>query len=178
MKKLITLLFLILLTLGLLIGYLFLTEKIIAGNLKVAEGQKQLEEGEKMLASGKARLARGESRLSRVKGTFNQFKSLTWAATAMPIAGGIAVLATDQIAKQKIKEGQQLVTQGRGKIQMGENQLAAGKLELSHGIKRLDEVNKIRIACGIGTAFFTALFIVLGFSWRKDISKFLKRAKA
>src|SRR5579863_9577309 len=92
MGKMLTLLFITLLTLGFMTGYLFLTRQIIVGSLKIAAGQKQLAEGEQMLAQGKAKLSNGQQQLSRAKSGYNEIKTASYAGMAMlPIVGVIAM---------------------------------------------------------------------------------------
>lgn len=168
MGKLLTLLFIFLLLLGSLGGYLFLTNKITIGSLKIASGEKQLQEGEHMLTSGKAKLAKGERQLSQGKQVYGGVKaaSLMGIATILPISVvAVAVVNSDKVTSSKIAEGDRQVARGKEKVKAGEAQLEAGKLELRQGVERLHQANKIRIACGIATIFFTALFVVLGLFW-------------
>src|SRR5687767_9935682 len=55
MGKVLALLLIILLALALGAGYLFLTEKITAGERQIADGQRQLEQGQSALEEGKAK---------------------------------------------------------------------------------------------------------------------------
>lgn len=172
MKKIALLLFLLLATLGLLSGYLYLTEKIIAGNIKIAAGKKQIEEGEQMLARGQGKLARGKRQLSELKGANSLFQSIPFMhiADKVPVGGAVLNLAND-----KIHEGDQQVRAGEDKIKNGEKQLAEGKIDLQKGIQKLYEANIIRMTCGIGA--FVMSMILLGFLiyWRKDLTKMIWR---
>lgn len=171
MKKWLALFFVFLLMLGSFAGYLFITEKIIAGNIKIAEGQKQLAEGEKMLARGKAKLARGEGALAKAK---DANKGLT----ALPLLGVIALPVTAGVymaGNKKISEGDRQVAIGKEKIKAGEKQLTEGKLELNRGIAKIAFANKIRIACASSAIFFGVLELVLVFCWRRTIISALRR---
>lgn len=174
MTKVLTLLFILLLSLACLIAYLFITEKIVAGSQKIAEGQLQLEQGEAMLAAGKAKLADGTRKLAQARGVYNQFKAIPFVglATKLPISKEII-----GIAHQKIADGGALVAKGNAKVKAGQAQLAEGKLELAHGEERLDFANQIRIVCAIGAIIFASLALVLGFYWRRSLSGVWKKQK-
>lgn len=166
MGKMLALLFIFLLTIGSVAGYIFLTEKINAGVLKIASGEGQLKQGEQMLARGKAKLAHGKRELSETKNVYNGIKTIpfVWIASKLPITGEVFTSANHEIA-----EGSQQVVKGVEKIKNGEKLLAAGRLELSRGVERLNQVNKIRIACAVSAIFFAALLMVLGFYWRRSL---------
>ncbi len=172
MRKKLALLSLLLFSLGLLSGYLYLTEKVIDGDVKIAEGKKQIEEGKQLLADGKERLASGKRRLSRARRTngvvnsFFQSIPLISIAKKLPVSGDVL-----NIANKKIAEGSQKIAAGENKIKSGEKQLAEGKLELERGQKRLYQVNIIRIICGIGALIFSIVFLVLLFYWRRSLLK-------
>lgn len=176
MRKMLTLLFILLLTLGLLAGYLFLTKEITAGSLKIAAGQVQLAQGELTLAKGKAKLSSGEQRLSQSKSEYSTIKtaSFVWMVT-LPVAGAVAALTGNNIVNNKIAEGDQLVAKGKSKVKAGEEQVNAGKLELQRGKERLKQANKIRAACASGTVFFATLFVALVFCWRRSLIGLFKR---
>jgi len=166
MRKLLTLLFIFLLMLGLFAGYLYLTDKITAGSLKIATGEKQIEEGEKELAKGKAKLSNGERNLSQAKSGYKSIKTISYlSAVVMPFAGGVLTVASSQAIGNKISEGNQLVARGQQKIKAGQSQLSEGKKELSMGKERLKKAEKIRIVCGVGAIICAVLLIVLGFCW-------------
>ena len=168
MKKKITLFSIALFSLGLLFGYIIISEKITNGNEKIIAGKKQLEQGEQQLAQGKTKLSNGQQELSHAKNGYNKIKtsSYLW----MPILSAPeAVLAVtgNRMASNDIKAGNQQVEQGNDKIKKGEEQLANGKLELQRGETLINLANKIRIACLIGSILFAVLWIVLVLRWRR-----------
>ena len=168
MRKMLTLLILFLFMLGLFASYLYLTEKTTAGSLKIAAGEEQIRQGEEMLAKGKTRLSNGQQQLSVAKKSYNSIKTISYlSVVAIPFAGGIIAVTNSKILGKKISEGSQLVANGKSKIKAGEDQLNAGKEALSLGKERLKLADKIRIASGIGAIFCAALFVVLGFCWRR-----------
>lgn len=172
MKKLLTLLGILIVILGLFGGYLFLTETIVSGDVKIADGQKQLKEGEDLLKKGKARLAEGKKKLAMLNNIRNGVSIIPFMGVAnrMPVSGDLLA-----IANNKIDEGNQMVARGEEKIKSGEAQLAEGKLQLSNGAAKLDLANKIRTACGIGTLLFTILLLILIYRWRIELISSLKR---
>ena len=161
----------ILLAISSAIGYFFLTEKIIEGNVKIVEGQQQLKEGEKLLARGKTKLQSGQNKLSHAKSTYNRFKKTPYLfVPIMPAATG-AMMIGSKVAKNKIAEGNRLVSEGAKKINSGEAQLADGRLQLQQGMDRLKIANHLRITCAIGAIFFTLLSIGLIFYLRYKKTK-------
>jgi len=179
MGKLFTLLFILLLAIASLTGYLFLTQKISRGEQQIAEGRIQLEKGKKMLAAGKAKLHGGKQRLSRAKKTYNQVNLLTVVgmATLMPIPGLIINEATKNVGKGQIAEGERLIAGGAAKIKSGERRLKAGELQLNQGVEQIVLANKIRIACGIAAIIFGLLWLVLAFCWRCSLLTIFHPAK-
>jgi hypothetical protein len=172
MKKILTLLFVFLLALGCMAGYIYLNNQIAAGSLKVAAGQKELEEGEHKLSKGKAELSAGEQKLSLVKSGYKGVKSssLLW-ITALPVAGEVFAVASNKLVSNKIAQENQLVSRGKNKVKDGEEQLHIGKLELHHGIELLDLAKVLRFICVIGVISFSFLLIILGFYWRCSLCK-------
>ncbi len=164
MMKLFTLLFLLLVTLGLMFTSLYLTKQINAGNTKIAVGEKQLAEGEEMLVKGKAKLSSGKQQLSQAESGYNTAKKSSYLLTAIVPVAGVFAVASDKIVKNKISQGKQLVAEGDRKVKHGEEQLEAGKRQLHHGQERLKLAKQIRLACVIGTAIFAFLFILF-FLW-------------
>jgi uncharacterized phage infection (PIP) family protein YhgE len=167
MKKILILFCITLLMLTSFGSYYILSEKIIAGNLKIAEGQKQLAEGEKLLAQGKARYSAGKQKLSSAKQADKGFRLL-------PIVGVVALpigVGAELVAHQKIADGSRKLAAGKQKIRAGEKQLAEGKFELGQGQEKLNFANKVRIACGIGALFFAFLLIGLGGYWARTLIK-------
>ena len=171
MGKLLTLLFILLLAVGSMGGYLYVTDEIIAGKQKIAAGQKELEQGQQMLTKGKVKLASGKQQLSKGKDVYNGMKVVSVLGVATLPVSWVVLSATNS----KLSEGDQMVAKGNEKVQAGEKQLNEGKLQLHRGIERLNQANWIRIACATGAIFFTSLLIVLGFCWRRSLSTILRR---
>jgi uncharacterized phage infection (PIP) family protein YhgE len=172
MKKILILLFFLLITLASLGTYLYLSEKILEGNIKIAEGKKQIEDGEKMLAAGKNKLATGKRKLSQLKKANGLFQSIPFMniANKVPV-GGALLNAPNQI----ISQGNNKIAAGEEKIKSGEQQLAEGKLELSNGIKKLYQANIIRVTSGILALIFFSIFVALVIYWRKSLASIVKR---
>jgi hypothetical protein len=173
--KILTLSLISLLTIASASGYGFLTEKIIAGEVKIAEGQKQLAEGEQLLAKGKTRLRRGERTLSPINGVYNGIKHIPFMGITKEVPVSKQVFA---VANNELAEKNQQVAQGKEKIKSGEEQLEAGKLELANGIELLGQTNKIRITCAIAAIFFAGVLIVLVFYWRQSLVTILRQIKS
>jgi len=74
MGKVLALLFMILLAFASAAGYLFLSEKIIAGERQIADGQRRLENEQPALEEGKARLKVGKREMSKGKKDYEQAK--------------------------------------------------------------------------------------------------------
>jgi hypothetical protein len=74
MGKVLALLLIILLALASVAGYLFLTEKITAGERQIADGQRQLEKGQFAIEEGKTKLEAGKRELSEGKKEYEQAK--------------------------------------------------------------------------------------------------------
>lgn len=168
MKKGLTLISLLILSIACLSGYLILNKLIFEGSLRILAGEKQIAEGQLKLQRGKARLARGEKELSRGKKTYQGMTFATplelASTVVMPVF--IASVAANKVASDKISQGDQLVAQGREKIRAGEMRLAIGQEQLQQGIRRLNQAKWLRIFCGLGTVVFAVLFFGLGYLWK------------
>lgn len=175
MRKVIALLIIILLMLGFLGGYLYLSKKIDIGSLKIAAGQEQIKQGEQLLAQGKVRMEKGKQKLSNAKNTYKQMKMGSWLMTAVMPLVGVAVMTSNEIAGQKIAEGNQRIAKGKEKILTGEKQLASGIKDLSLGNQKLLFANRIRIGCAIAAIFFAFLLLALVFFWRRSLLKMIRR---
>lgn len=167
------------LSLGSFVAYLILNRLIISGSVKVAAGQIQIAEGEKRLANGKARLASGERELASGKKTFSASQNALLAAAVVfpPTLAVAAVAGTGkQVVGSKLVEGDREVAAGRRKVRAGELQLAQGKEELARGISRLNRAKWIRNACGISTALFAALTLILAYVWRRNLFSLFRKS--
>ena len=65
MGKVLALLLIILLAITLVVGYLYLNEKIIVGEKQIAYGQREIEKGQLALDKGKAKLEIGKRKVVR-----------------------------------------------------------------------------------------------------------------
>jgi len=168
MGKVLALLLMILLALASVAGYLFLTEKIIAGERQIAEGQRRLEKGHPALEEGKAKLEAGKRELSEGKKDYEQAKDNPFLVLADKLLKGGKGFKD---ANEQIAEGEEQVAKGEGKVNVGENRLDAGELELRRGKEQLDLAKGARVACALGAALFATLSIVLGFYWRRSLAR-------
>jgi len=75
MGKVLALVIIILLALASVAGYLFLTEKITAGERQIADGQRQLEKGQSMLEEGKAKLGPASESCQRARRSTSKLKT-------------------------------------------------------------------------------------------------------
>ena len=161
MSKAFMLLFVILLAFASMMGYLFLSQKIVAGEQQLLDGQRQFAEGQKMLKDGKVKLENGEREMSRVK-RVDTFPFVGLAIISLPVSG-----VTYLEAKKQIVAREKLIRQGQGRVRAGEEQLKMGELQLREGERRLELANKMRLACAFGAIFFVIISIILGFYWRR-----------
>jgi phage-related tail protein len=168
MGKVLALMLIILLALASVAGYLFLTEKITAGERQITDGQRQLEKGQYTLEEGKARLEAGKRELSEGKKEYEQAKDNLFLVLADKLLRGGKGFKE---AIKRIAEGDKLVTKGEGKVNVAERRLDAGDLELRRGREQLMLAKGARVACALGAAFFASLSIVLGFCWRRSLAQ-------
>ena len=182
MGKAITLLLIILLALASGAGYLFLTEKIAAGERQIADGQRQLEQGQFALEEGKTKLESGKRELAEGKKEYEQAKDNPFLVLADKLLQGGKGFkeAREQVAKgdkqvakgdKQVAKGDKQVAKGEGQVTDGERRLAAGELELRRGREQLRLAKGARVACAVGAAFFASLSIVLGFCWRRSLAR-------
>src|ERR687885_403134 len=174
MGKVLALLLIILLALASGAGYLFLTEKITAGERQIADGQRQLEQGQSALEEGKAKLEAGKAKLEAGKrelaeGTkeYKQAKDNPFLVLADQLLQGGKGFKE---AREQIAQGDKQVAQGDKQVADGERRLDAGELALRRGREQLRLAKGARVACAVGAAFFAALSIGLGFWWRRSLA--------
>jgi len=166
MGKVVILLFIILLALASMAGYLFLTLKTTSGENLLAAGQKQVNQGQQLLTVDKTKLSAGERQLSGGKRTYHEVKDI-------PIFGWVIA----QVGRQAIVQGKKQIAEGKSEIKAGEGRLSAADLELSLGSKRLRLTDILRIASALGATIFITLSIVLGFYWRRSLARSLYTLK-
>lgn len=177
MKKILTLVFVLLLAAGSAAGYQIINAKIIDGEARVAAGKKLIAAGEKKLASGKARLKSGEKRLAKGKKLQKNIKTVT-KLPLVPDAINNLVVPTKMLNKtidDKIADGDRQVAAGKKKIAAGEKRLKAGKSQLKMGIEKLRKAKIVRDSLGIAAIALTALFILLTLYWRRSLFASFRR---
>lgn len=175
MIKVIALLFIILLAIASLVGYLLLNEQINAGERIIAEGQNSIEKERPSFEEGKAELADGKRKLSEGKKEYEEAHDNPFLVLADKLFNGGKGFAE---GRKKIAEGEEKVVQGQDKVNVGEKQLDTGTLKVRQGMKRLKMSKEARDACAVGAVIFTPLSIVLGFFWRRSVAKTLLQIRA
>jgi hypothetical protein len=168
MGKVLALLLIILLALASVAGYLFLTEKITAGERQIADGQRQLEKGRPALEEGKAKLEAGKRELSESKKEYEQTEDNLFLVLADKLLRGGKGFKE---ARERIAEGDKQVAEGEGKVNVVERRFDVGELELRRGREQLKLAKGARVACALGAAFFASLSILLGFCWRRSLAR-------
>jgi chromosome segregation ATPase len=171
MGKVIALLLLTLSAVASMAGYLYLTEKINTGEKQIAEGQIQLKKGQLELHQGKEKLAAGKQELLQGKQEYEQTEDnffLVLADKLLQRGKGF------ESAREQIADGESQIAKGEDKINAGAKRLDAGELQLHRGMEQLRLARSGRIACAIGTIFFTTLSIVLAIYWRQSLSRIFK----
>ena len=73
--KVLALLLIILLAITLVVGYLYLNEKIIVGEKQIAYGQREIEKGQLALDKGKAKLEIGNESCQRARRSTSKLKT-------------------------------------------------------------------------------------------------------
>ena len=189
MGKVLALLLIILLALASVAGYLFLTEKITAGERQIADGQRQLEQGQFALEEGKTKLEAGTRELAEGKKEYEQAKDNPFLVLADKLLQGGKGFkeAREQVAKgdkqvakgdKQVAKGDKQVAKGEGQVTDGERRLDAGELELRRGSEQLRLAKSARVACAFGAALFASLSIVLGFCWRRSLARIFMHTDA
>jgi len=175
MGQLLALLLLVLLALASAAGYLFVTEKIAAGERQIADGQRQLEEGQPAFDEGKARLKDGKRELAAGKTEYGQTRSNLFLVLADDVLQGGKDFKG---ARERIAEGDKQVAKGEAEIDAGGRRIDAGKLELSRGREQLRVAEVARVACALGATIFASASILLGIRWRRSLVRVFTRADA
>ncbi len=165
MKKIGTLLFVFLLAILSLAGFLFLNKKIEDGTIKLSSGLHQLEQGKKSLSEGQDALLKGEKQLSQGKRMYKEIKKSSVLAVAMAPVAGAVMLASDQAIKNKIEKGKMQIASGKEQIKSGKERLAKGNVELNDGYEKLKIAKILRAICAIGTVLLSILLIGLILYW-------------
>ena len=168
MGKVLALLLIILLALASVAGYLFLTEKITAGERQIADGQRQLEKGQFALEEGKAKLEAGKRKLAEGKKEYEQTKDNLFLVLADKLLKGGKGFKE---ARERITKGDKQVAKGGDKVNIGERRLDTSELGLRRGREQFRLAQDARVACALGAAFFASLAIVLGFCWRRSLAR-------
>ena len=140
-------------------GYLFLTEKITAGERQIADGQRQLEQGQSALEVGKEKLEVGKEKLevgkrelAEGKKEYKQAKDNPFVVLADKLLRKGLQGAREQIAEgdKQVAKGDKQVAKGEGQVTDGKRRLDAGELELRRGREQLRLAKGARALCGRG----------------------------
>jgi hypothetical protein len=170
-KKVFALLCSVLLAVASVAGYVYVDAKIIAGEKRISDGQQEIDKGQPVLATGKAKLEAGKIELAEGKEKYeNAHDNLFMVFIDKTFNRGKGF----EDGRRKISEGDKQVAQGEAKISAGEKKLAAGELELYRGKQQLNTAKGVRIAFGLGAAFFGVLSIVLAILWRRSLARVFK----
>ncbi len=170
MVKLSILLFMVLLSLLSLGGYLFLSEKIIAGQKKIANGQEMINQGQITFDKGIIELEAGKLEASDGKKEYEKAEDNLFLALADKVFnGGKGYRA----GRARIAQGDKEVAMGVDSVHAGEMRLIAGRRELLRGIEEVELAKGVRIACGIGVAFFSLVTLMLGICWRRSMARII-----
>jgi len=168
MRKVIALAVIILWALASMAGYVVLTRKINAGEKQMTAGQNTFDKGQTSLDEGKLKLKAGKQELSEGKKEYEQARDSWLLVFADKVFKGGEGFKD---AEKKIAAGDKQVAKGENKVTAGERRLDAGERQLSQGREQLDLARLARVACALGAAVFTSLAIVLGFWWRRSLSR-------
>lgn len=171
MVKMLVLLFMIVMAVASVTGYVFLDGKISAGKVLIADGEKQLDEGQIKLEEGRDKLKAGKQELSDGKVEYAQAEDNVFLVLGdFLFKGGKGF----QEAREQIAAGDKQVAQGENKIEAGEKRIDAGELQLKQGVEQLGFARGLRAVCTLGAFIFTALALLLGIWWRRSLAKTLK----
>lgn len=175
MIKIIALLLSVLLTVASVGGYLYLDEKIIAGDKQIADGQGEVDKGQPALEKGKAKLEAGKQELSEGKMEYEKAHE------------NVFIVFMDNLfnsgkgfeeGRNQIAEGDKQVAKGEARIIAGEKRLAAGELQLHEGREKLKLARSARAACALGALIFGVLSILLAIIWKKSLVRIFKHAES
>ena len=172
MKKIILLIFIILLAIGSGYAYIVVNQKIQAGEITLANGQKKynagvikfndgkaaLAAGKQQLAAGKIRYSTGKAQLADGKKKLNAGKAQL--SSAETIYHGVNFIPGTEVVKNlpvgrmvfdtaghKISAGKHQVAHGEQQVATGEQQLASGAKKIRDGEKKLADGEK-QLAAG------------------------------
>jgi len=174
MIKALAFLFIFLLAIASALGYLILTQKIIAGEKLIAEGQNFIAQESPSLIQGKADLASGKHQLADGKKEYERAHDNPFLVFADKWFNGGKGFAE---GRKKIAAGEEKVAKGEDKIDVGEKRLDKGNLALQVGMEKLQQGKIAREVCAFGAIVFSLLSIVLGFIWRQSLLQFVQHIK-
>ncbi len=173
MGRLLALSFLVLLMLASAAGYLFLTQKITAGGRQIDNGIRELEIGHPALEEGRARIKAGRRELSEGQARYELARK------------NLLLVLADRIlkdgegfkeARKRLAEGLELIARGEDEVRAGEKRIDEGEIELLSGRERLKQAEDMRVAFALGASFFACLAVLLGFRWRRPLSRLFKHS--
>lgn len=168
MGKVAALVFIVLLALTSVGGFLLLSKKIAAGERRIAAGGERIDRGQTRLEAGKVKLAGGRQKLSAGKKkyeTAHHDPALLISDTLLQGGAGF------KKARRQIAVGEWRIDKGQGKIEAEERRLDTGEQKLSLGKDELKLGKAIRLAFGFGALFLAALSIFLGLRWGRALSR-------
>ncbi|MFA6901815.1 MAG: hypothetical protein WC236_01900 [Gallionellaceae bacterium] len=171
MGKIITLLLIILFAVASAGGYLYLSDKISAGDKQIAAGQIQLDKGQLALDEGKLKLEAGKQELLEGKQEYAQAEDNFFLVLADKLLQGGKGF---EDAREQIADGESQIAAGENKVSDGEKRIDAGELKLERGLKQIQLAKNISLGLAISAVFFTILAAVLGFSWRRTLKNIFK----
>lgn len=135
-------------------------------------GQKRLEARSRALEASGDLLQAGEQKLSQGKHAYNETKE-----NSLPVLGsGVLNGGKDfTSARDRIGSWKKKIAVGNATVSAGERRLDAGQARLSQGKQHLSMAENARIACGLATILRVALFVALGFFWRRLLVRSVRR---
>lgn len=81
---------------------------------------------------------------------------------------------------EKMIVGERQIADGQGddKVNVGERRLDAAELELRRGRELLKLAKVTRVGCALGAVFFASVSIVLGYRWRRSLTRIFMHTDA
>jgi len=168
MGRLLVLLILILLALVSAAGYIFVDQSIIAGKIKIAEGIQELKIGYPELEEGRLRMEAGKKELIEGQDEYDQArKNLFLVLADRLLKGGKGF----RDARKRLQDGSDRIKEGKEEYRDGKKRINEGEIELLRGRELLKQAENMRGAFAFAAAFFFILTVLLGFRWRRSLSR-------
>jgi len=153
-------LMLILLTLGAVAGFIFLSVKIPSWEKQLVAGQRNLNKGHKQVEKGKQRLKDGKRELSEGKAQYAEEEDSVFSEFFDDLLDDGEGFAA---AREEISEGEKQVARGQKRMTAGKRRLTAGQQRFDRESRHLALARGARIFCAVLAAFLVALSIFLLF---------------